>query len=455
VRQSIAVRLAWMFALAALVVFSLVGAALHRVLYRELERHQIEELQTRVEVMQHMISRTDTPESWLRVHDKLDSLAPGDRAIRVWAFSSDPAFEYGDAPGTLRQRLAGPDGLGEIALTEGARPLRTLTRTIPATGARPDVRFVVGIDSTGFHDTMRVFAIALIALSLAGVAGVAALGYWIARVGLQPVSRLSEEARRIRPSNLSQRLEQSGPNELTRLVGAFNGALDRLEGAYKQLDAFNADVAHELRTPLTNLIGQTQVALSKQRTVEQHREVLQSNLEELDRLRAIVNDMLFLARADRGAVASDLVRVSLAAEVDRAVDFMEVVLDDLGVRVRVEGDAQASIDRSLFGRAITNLLQNAVQHSAPGSEVVVRVTPERGGARIAVANPGEPIPSEHLNRLFDRFYRVDVSRGNSGENHGLGLSIVKAVAAMHDGAVFALSKDRVNTVGFTVALRPA
>jgi two-component system heavy metal sensor histidine kinase CusS len=322
---------------------------------------------------------------------------------------------------------------------------------MPALGERPEVRIVVGIDSTRFHQTQRAFLVALLVLSGLGVVIVAGLGYWIAKMGLGPLSRLSEEARQISPRNLSQRLvPASCPDELTNLVAGFNGALDRLEAAYKQLEAFNADVAHELRTPLTNMIGQTQVALSKERSAEQHRDVLQSNLEELDRLRTIVNDMLFLARADQGVTASDPVPSSLAAEVDKAADFLEFVLDDAGVTLRVEGDARAAIDPSLFGRAITNLLQNAVQHSEPGAGLVVRISQEGPAARVAVANPGAPIEPEHLERLFDRFYRVEACRGNSGENHGLGLSIVKAVASMHNGTVFAFSEAGVNTVGFTV-----
>ncbi len=93
------------------------------------------------------------------------------------------------------------------------------------------------------------------------------------------------------------------PAELSALAGAFNDALDRLEQAYLRLESFNADVAHELRTPLANLIGQSQVALSRERSAQDYEEVLQSNLEELERLRAIVNDMLFLARADQGGLA--------------------------------------------------------------------------------------------------------------------------------------------------------
>ncbi|MBI1180240.1 MAG: heavy metal sensor histidine kinase [Alphaproteobacteria bacterium] len=450
--RSLAVRLAWMFALAALTIFLLVGVALHHVLSSELGYHEAAELATRMEVIQHLVSRTTTLEKWLRVHEKLDALAPGDASTRVWALSRDPLFEYGDAPGTLRTRLLSARGLDQMVLSPDRPPYRILARTVPAAGERPEVRLVVALDTARFRATMHVFALALLLLCSLGVAAVAGLGYWIARVGLGPLNRLSEEARQIRPVNLSQRLATDRcPTELTHMAAAFNGALDRLEDAYTQLQSFNADVAHELRTPLTNLIGQTQVALSKERSAPDLEDVLQSNLEELNRLRTIVNDMLFLARADQGAAAANAVPTPLVPEIRKTVEFMEFVLDDVGMKVRIEGEARAAVDASLFGRAVTNLLQNAVQYSSPGAELVVRVEQDARGARVAVSNPGAPIPPEHLERLFDRFYRIDESRGNSGENHGLGLSIVKAVAAMHNGAVFAHSAGNMNTVGFTIS----
>jgi two-component system heavy metal sensor histidine kinase CusS len=280
---------------------------------------------------------------------------------------------------------------------------------------------------------------------------VAFLGYRIARVGLRPLEALSASAAALSPKNLGERLQLSPlPRELSDLAASFNGALDRLERAYLQLEAFNADVAHELRTPLTNLVGQTQVALSKERSNAELEDVLHSNLEELERMRAIVNDMLFLARADQGETAVNRQRASLREEIEKTVDFLELIIDEAGVSVRVAGDAKASIEVSLFRRAATNLLQNAVQHSPPGAEIVVEVAKEGEGARVVVANPGEAIPEQHLPRLFDRFYRVDASRKSSDTNHGLGLSIVKAIALMHGGGVFAESNGGRTSVGFTV-----
>ncbi|NMO15984.1 heavy metal sensor histidine kinase [Pyxidicoccus fallax] len=453
-KVSIATRLAVMFAVASLAVFSLVGFALKRVLHRELDQHQLSEVNTRLDYASMMIARNDSAERWQGVRNKLDALTPLDGSARFWVMCPDERFQYGDQLELLRERLSTlPNGPFVLDLDEHS--LRASARRIEANGQRPAVELVTAVDSTRFIGTQKAFTGALVALCLGGVALVALLGYRIARMGLAPVASLSREAQSLSPRDLSQRLKPSPlPRELGDLVTSFNGALDRVERAYAKLEGFNADVAHELRTPLTNIIGQTQVALSKERTADQLEEVLQSNLEELDRLRAIVNDMLFLARADQGATALDRVHASAAEEVSKTVEYLEVLQEEAGVTVRVEGDAQASFERSLFRRAASNLLLNAIEHSEPGAEIVVGISRRDSEVRVAVTNPGAPIPEPHLERLFDRFYRADGARRNSRDNHGLGLSIVKAVAKMHGGTVFATSAEGRNTFGFTLSSTP-
>jgi two-component system heavy metal sensor histidine kinase CusS len=300
--------------------------------------------------------------------------------------------------------------------------------------------------------TLERFKLAFIGIAVAGSALMAGLGGWIARVGLQPIETLSKQARSIVPCQPLRRLQVEGvPTELRDLSASFNGALDRLEASYRQLEAFNADVAHELRTPLMNLIGQTQVTLSRPRTCEAFQETLQSNLEELERLRSIVNDMLFLARADQGATTREAQPVWLASEVRQVADFLDVLIDEKQIVLRIEGDTREPIESALFRRAASNLLINAIEHSAVGAEIVVGIERAQEVARIGVSNAGPAIEARHLEHLFDRFYRVEACRRNSTANHGLGLAIVKAIATMHGGTVFASSAAGTNTFGFTVA----
>jgi two-component system heavy metal sensor histidine kinase CusS len=450
--RSIAIRLAALFAAAALGVFTLIGVALHRVFDQAIDAHQLEQLDTKFQDIEYIIKRIRTPDQWARIHAKLDALTPPDGSTRYWIWSDDPTVQYGASRAEIASISGSESGRGHATIEQHEAPIMTRNEYFPADGVRPALRFMVGIDSEPFVRTEREFEQALIAWSALGVVLVAVLGYWTARFGLLPLQRISSDAQQIDATNLSQRLDTAAlPSELSDLGLSFNGALQRLESAYQKLEAFNADVTHELRTPLANLIGQTQVALSRERSASELEETLQSNLEELERLRSIISDMLFLARADQGEKAMSLAPASLSEEVQKTVEFLDLITDEAGVTVRIEGNAHAPIERSLLRRAITNLLHNAIRHTRSHDEIIVRLSETESDASIAISNPGPEIPREHLGRIFDRFYRIDSARPNSGENHGLGLSIVKAVASMHAGTVFASSHDGITTVGFTVA----
>jgi two-component system heavy metal sensor histidine kinase CusS len=434
-------------------MLSVVSMAMHGLLKRELERHQDNELQARWQMYKPIITRNDEVRYWNIVRSKFDNSLSENNRVSVWVLGDDTRFRYGSYLSNEQLLTAGTQGFGEIHLPEQQAPLKTYSAEVESRGERPAVRLMIGIDSTPFVETLQAFTVGLVALTVVGALGAAGLGYYIARVGLRPLGRLSGEAEALSPGYLSRRLQTDTlAPELSKLAVSFNGALARLETAYQQLEAFNADVAHELRTPLGNLIGQTQVTLSRDRNPTELKEALHSNLEDLERLRAIVNDMLFLARADRGERAPNRIEVSIAQEVAHAVEYLEFIFEEAGVRVRIEGDAQASIETSLFRRAVTNLLQNAVQHAPRGAEIVVFVLQQPGAIRVSVQNIGPGIAREHLSRLFDRFYRVDSARSGSRENHGLGLAIVRAVANMHGGTVFAESDSGATTIGFTVAI---
>jgi two-component system, OmpR family, heavy metal sensor histidine kinase CusS len=450
---SLSRRLAAMFAGCAAAVFVLGGVLLDSSVRSSLDDQVRDELQLRAQLFDAYAAKVNSAEQWIdKVVPKLDAIAADTGGARLWIEADATSFRYGRPPAQLEGKVVQRQGFAAIPVPGYHCDFITLVHPIAASGDRPAMRLMLAMDPTANTRMIGKFRISLTVLIVAGVALVAVLGYWIARIGLRPLDRLSRQAHGLSPANPAQRLGFAAlPAELRDLTGAFNGALQRLEGAYKQLEAFNADVAHELRTPLMNLIGQTQVALSRRRSADDLEDVLQSNLEELERLRAIVNDMLFLARADQGARALDRNVVSLAHEVRMVSEFLEPLIEEAGVRMKIEGDEHVPIETALFRRAVSNLLHNAIRHSSPGGEIVVRIDRHEGSPCVSVSNPGGEIESRHLVHLFDRFYRVDSSRRNSAESHGLGLSIVKAVATMHRGAVFARSTAGWNTFGFTVA----
>jgi two-component system heavy metal sensor histidine kinase CusS len=178
-------------------------------------------------------------------------------------------------------------------------------------------------------------------LGLAAVFGalvISAGGAWLVRVGLAPLRHLSEQLQYLRASSLSQRLDGSGQVlELQPVIREFNALLSRLDDSYRQLEGFNADVAHELKTPLANLISSCELGLRKSRDLAALRDLLGDNLEELHRLSGMVNDMLFLAQADRGARARCTWTPSLACRCRDVLDFHEAALQEAQLQWEIRG----------------------------------------------------------------------------------------------------------------------
>jgi two-component system, OmpR family, heavy metal sensor histidine kinase CusS len=453
-KRSVSARLALMFALASVLIVSAYGLLLRGSLHDSLQKQMHNELRFRHSLMEPWIQSHNKLADWQVLANKFRdlALAEGGR-VQYWILSADPRFNVGGAPPSGVNWAALNNGFSKVpGATEGSCSLFLMITVIPASGERPELRYAVSIDSTPYIGTFNEFTRTLVLITAVGVLLVALFGFIIARVGMRPVSKLSEQAHRLAPGNHGQRLETAVlPDELQKLAVAFNGVLERQEVAWCQLESFNADVAHELRTPLTNLTGQTQLALSRQRNIEEMEEFLESNLEEMERMTSIVNDMLFLSHAQAGEHAQQLTLVSLREETYKTAEYVEPSFAEKNLSIEVEGDLNACIDRRLFHRALANLLENGARHSSSGGTVRVVIREEDQYASVAVTNTGEPIAPEHLSRLFERFYRVDSARTRSDTHHGLGLSIVRAVALMHQGDVFASSKNGINTFGITFA----
>lgn len=274
----------------------------------------------------------------------------------------------------------------------------------------------------------------LVALPIA-LALVVVGDWWIARRGLRPLFRLRQAVTSVTTRDLSYRLEDNGlPAELREVATAFNRMLARLEDGVSRLFQFSGDLAHEMRTPISNLLGKTQVTLSKARSADEYRSVLESNAEELERLSRLVDDMLFLAQVDHAQAALRWEAVDLKQEATHVAEFFESVAEEQEVTVRVDGSGVIQADRLMIRRAISNLVSNAIRHTPRGRSVTVRITetPDTS-ASVSVLNTGESISPEHLPRLFERFYRADPGRARTQGGTGLGLAIVKSIMILHGG----------------------
>jgi two-component system heavy metal sensor histidine kinase CusS len=435
---SIGRRLSWRLALLTIAcvgfVFWCVWNAVAVVL---MNKHQ-DEVELRSGVVSKMIEYAAATGDEAAVRQKIELHAAMRGGTRLELKRADGAWVY-------RDPQIAAHTMSEHVVTRG------FTVSAPAiAGGRLD-----GVFSVDFSEDAKVgdkWAAVLVAATLVAGALVALVAWWQVRRELRPLKALARQTQAISADRLDQRLAlPQAAAELQPWITQFNGLMDRLQAAMQQLDAFNADVAHEMRTPIAALMGHIEVALSRERPSAELRETMAMSLEELQKLSALVGDMLFLSHADRGALARRGAPRSLRALAEGVVEYHEMILEEAGVQASVVGDAQAAVDDALVQRALSNLLGNAARYADKGSTVVVRIEPAMGAdnARLAVENEGAGIEPQLLPRLFDRFFRADRVRSDcQQQHHGLGLAIVAAVARMHGGCTFADSANGRTRIGF-------
>lgn len=448
---SMEIRLTLLLGIIALVVSSIAGYTLFWALKREVQRQEITEVAGKLELINHLIGMQTTLAQMQDLRGALDNIMVGHGNLKTWITLADGSVFYGEAPPVDVRPLSGR----EIRLhSQDGWNMRGLR--VPLEGTLlPGAELTVAVNLRPGTQFLYAFATALVLICATWVGATLVLSAWAVRRSLSPIRRLSQQAARIQPDNLAVRLPEQGiDRELREFTHTFNGMLGRVQTAYQQMEGFNADVAHELRTPLATLISGAEVILSSPRSEQELREVLESNLEELEGLKALVNDMLFLARADGGEPAGDLQEVDVRREVARVAEYYEAALDEAGVSLTAHGAAILMANPRLLRRAIANLLSNAIRATPRGRGIDLYCITRQEEIEIRVRNPGAPIAAEALPRIFDRFYRGDDARSRRADGHGLGLAIVRAIARMHGGNAFARCGGQGTEVGFTLSRTP-
>ena len=430
-------RLSWWFAAQTLAGLGAVCLGVYVATSLSLASRQRDDLAQKEQVVRHLVAEASKNGTTDALRHKLDDFFQGRSDLRV-VLKAMPA-------GTIYESSATPLVASDQVQTSFEMPWPYSPEGL--------ARIEMEVDTTADGVVLKRLAWTLLASAMVGSALVSAGGFILVRSALAPVSHLSDQIRTRVAHSLVQPLDGSAQAlELQPLVQQFNALLERVSAAHMQLESFNADVAHELRTPLTNLIGECEFALRRPRDAASLQEVIGSNLEEIQRLSSIVNDMLFLSRAHNGAEARRLAIGSVAEVARDVVEFHDAALQEAQLKAIVVGDASGSIDAALLKRALSNLLSNATRFAESGSTIEVRISETSGGAvRCVVANLGPALATEQLSKIFDRFYRADASRQGSGENHGLGLAIVQAIALMHCGAAFAHSENGTTEIGIELA----
>ena len=352
----------------------------------------------------------------------------------------------------LEQALQGRSVYQSVKFT-GESPLRLIAVPIRAGGTLVNI-VQVGTSLLPVEETLRRLLLVLAVMMPVALAVSLAAGWFLAARALKPVEGITQAARRIAEGDLSQRLATpAAADEIGTLVSTFNDMIAKLDASFQQVRRFSADASHELRTPLTVMKGETELALRRPRAAEDYQLVLESNLEEIDRLTRIVDELLFLSRADLGEVKMASLPVRLDELIRDVHKQASVLGQEHGAQVSLGPLTSATVlgDELRLRELLLNLVDNAVKYSKPGGRVEVSLATAGGWARLSVSDQGIGIPTPAQARIFDRFYRTNEARAHAKQGTGLGLSICTWIAESHQGRIEVQSQPNQGS-RFTVIL---
>ena len=446
-RKSIQARLTIWLGVICLFVFVSSSGLLYWTLQRELTRTAVEELVSKSNMLDHLYTEAMVDGDVEVLKHRLTDTMLGHSELRVWILDSSNNSIYGGTRFPVFSEQLDGFGYSSFVGDDGVT-IRGLRTQLGAGKQVKSAVMLLTIDVTQQERLLSWFLNVLAGICIIGIFLAASLGSLTVWHSLRPLRLVSAQAKKITGQNLAIRLPIKDVDvEISELITSFNLSLNLIEQAYKRIEAFNADVAHELRTPLTTLISSTQVVLSKHSSHEELLNCLTENLDDLEQLKKLINNMLFVARADQGEHADELVATELRDEVLKVTDFYDAVLAEKSLKTILEGDERIICNPALIRHAISNLLSNAIKYSPRGETIFIRLDSDSLGIRLAVENSGQPVDSATKERMFDRFFRADIAREKTGHSHGLGLAIVKAIVQMHNGQVFVKSTPN-TVVGF-------
>jgi len=300
---------------------------------------------------------------------------------------------------------------------------------------RGDLIALVATPTANVDAAMRGYMETSIGLLVAMTVLSVTLGFGLSQIALKPLRDIAETAARVSASNLEERIPVQRIDEVGRLSGLLNAMLDRIASSFRQIRQFTADASHELKTPLSLVRLHAETILADPDITEAQENAVVAQLEQIDRLAAMVGDLLLLARADSSSMVLALETCDPAAFLETMRADVEVLAEAGNVRTRFvyEGRGSADFDARWLRQIILNLVNNALRASPPGGEITIVSTVETANWRLAVEDQGIGVPADRRDRIFDRF----VSDAPGGT--GLGLAICRAIVELHGGTISARS----------------
>jgi two-component system heavy metal sensor histidine kinase CusS len=441
---SITSRITLIFALLSTLVMIAIGAIVSYSVNSHFEEEDLDEINGKLELIKHALNDVSTNADLNKLSRRLEDALVGHPDLFVIVYEPHggtlyrtegvdfPAYMtpsqpplYGHALPLLQKWLMKNASYRGVAVQ---MPLQLM--------GNKTLNVAIAVD-IGHHDRfIRRLQRSLWIYLIGGIVFMVAIGWIAVRRGLSPIRNFARMAGRISANRLNERISiEALPRELVDLGESFNDMLHRLQDSFRRLSDFSSDIAHELRTPVSNLMTQSQVALSKTRSIGEYQEILYSNIEEYERLSRMISDMLFLAKADKGLIIPHLEEMQLGQEIDAVIDYYEAVAAEKEVKIIRIGNAPFLGDSLMIRRAFNNLLSNAIRYTPAQKEIHIKIEELEDHILIQFDNSGEPIPLEALERIFDRFYRADPSRQRHTDGTGLGLPITKSIIAAHGGTI--------------------
>lgn len=441
-RISLTARLSLLFMLAVTAVLVLAGLSFNHLSQHHFLQLDRQTLAEKLSATRNILGQLDDLQQFDRLRPQLRTLLGAHRDITALILDAagQPLFaEPGPLP--VPAALANSTSTEVWQWQHHDHYFRGLSAAVTVPADSAPLRVILLLDSTPhmhfFSAVQRWFWMALVLSALFS----AGLGWLVARRGLLPLRQVTAVAASISAASLQERIPLAAvPLELQQLAASFNAMLARLDDAFMRLSNFSADIAHELRTPLSNLMTQTEVVLAQPRDSEAYQETLYANLDDCKRMARMIDDMLFLAKADNGLIVPEQQPVALDVEVEKLFEYYRLLADERGISLQLRGHAVVRGDVLMLHRALSNLLSNALRYTPAGASIQVELEQNANGSALRLSNPGPTIAGEHLERLFDRFYRADPARREgSPHNAGLGLAITRSIIHAHQGQIHCTS----------------
>ncbi len=323
------------------------------------------------------------------------------------------------------------------------------------TRLNPSIILQVGLAMETYSRFLDAFQRIFIATMTFLIALAAGVGWFMARRAVSGVEAITRTAQKISGGTLEERVPvKARGDEIDQLAITFNQMLDRIQALLKEIREMSDNIAHDLRSPITRIRGVAEVTLTSGKTSGEYESMAASTIEECDRLLDMINTMLMISKSESGLDKFSGEDVDLTGIVRQACELFEPTAEDKKVRLGCDVPDRIHLigDTPMLQRMISNLLDNAIKYTPSGGNVSISLSENRTQVYFSVKDTGIGISPIELPRIFERFYRCDQSRSQSGI--GLGLSLARAIARAHGGDIVATSKPNQGST-FTVTLPKA